>query len=95
MAAKLLWKNYVTDATKNFKRDYRSYSTINMVACTIEHHHDHGPVNLIGKEGFKSVQEIREIASKNFEKVDKEYMYKNWDARIYNLLFPEKTDHET
>jgi hypothetical protein len=32
----LMWKNYITDATKNFRSDYRSYSRVNATVCELD-----------------------------------------------------------
>lgn len=88
---KLLYKNYIVEASKSFKRDYRSYSVINATSCELDYNHN--PVDLLGKEGFQSIKEIREMASKNFKKgyrSDKEFIYKNWASHCRDLLFSNK-----
>lgn len=33
---KLIWLNYVVNATKTFKEDYKSYSRVNATSCVLE-----------------------------------------------------------
>lgn len=88
---KLLWKNYVVDATKNFKREYNSYSMISLVSCSLDNP-SLGQVPLIDKNECADIKTIRAVAAKNFEKVDKKHMYENWSSQMYQLLY--KDDEE-
>lgn len=59
-ALKLFWRCYVTDATKNFRDEYRSYSRVNATACELDFAPKYIPVD-------KQLAAIRKLAQENFD----------------------------
>ena len=57
--AKLLWKNYVVEATSRFKQDYKSYRLIGMAECVLP---AVAPV-----KPTKDVVKVRELAKQNYK----------------------------
>ena len=57
--AKLLWKNYVIEATSRFKQDYKSYRLIGLTECVL-------PAVAPAKP-TKDVLKVREIAKQNYK----------------------------
>jgi hypothetical protein len=62
--AKLLWKNYVIEATSRFKQDYKSYRLIGLTECVL-------PAVAPAKP-TKDVLKVRELASGNYDPIRQE-----------------------
>ena len=60
---KLLWKCYVVDATKNFKKEYTSLKTIGAVVCILPT----GPIRV-----DTLVTDIRNKAKENYDPIRQE-----------------------
>ena len=71
--AKLLWKNYVVEATNRFKQDYRSYRLIGMVECVLP---AVAPV-----KPTKDVLKVRELAKGNYDPIRQEIVEQYIDKR--------------
>jgi hypothetical protein len=62
--AKLLWKNYVVEATSRFKQDYRSYRLIGLTECVLP--------TVPQARATKDVAKVRELASGNYDPIRQE-----------------------
>ena len=59
--ARLLWKNYVIEATNRFKQDYKSYRLIGMVECVLP--------TVPPARTTKDVLKVRELAKGNYDPI--------------------------
>ena len=83
-AVKLFWKNYVVEATYNFKQDYKSYSRVNATECVLDREGG-GPVPLIDSYIAKSVKDIRKLATANFNAKPEGYQRQVFDEQVEAL----------
>ena len=61
---KLLWKNYVVEATNRFKQDYRSYRLIGLTECVLP--------TVPPVKPNTDVVKVRELASGNYDPIRQE-----------------------
>lgn len=81
---KLLWKNFVVEATKNFKSDYKSSKRIKITSKYLSRIKP-GPVKIVNDE----IEKIRQAGMRNFNLHDDKYRYENWSSKMYELLHPK------